>query len=55
MLKRFRNAVFHAQRDYMSKKFVDFMAVGPDSAMWIRSLHSELGRFFLAWSRAHQK
>lgn len=46
-LRRFRNGVFHFQADYFDKRIVDFVALGGDSAAWVRALHSALGRDLL--------
>ena len=48
LLKRYRNATFHYQEEYWSKKFTDFMDSGRNCVKWIRKLNSEFGRYFLA-------
>jgi hypothetical protein len=48
LLQRFRNAVFHYQKDYWSPKFLEFVQE-EDSAIWVRTLNAEFSRWFLAW------
>jgi len=45
-LRQFRNAVFHPQKKYWSKKLFEIMK-DKDSAIKIRKVHSALGRYFL--------
>ena len=49
LLRRYRNGVFHFQRDYYDEHFVEFMRDGPDCVDWIHEVTSEFGRFFLDW------
>ena len=49
LLRRYRNCVFHFQRNYYDERFLDFMRDGINCVEWIRSLNSEFGRYFLAW------
>jgi hypothetical protein len=46
-LKRYRNGVFHFQRDYNDKRFLEFMTQGTDEVTWVRSLNEQFGRYFL--------
>lgn len=46
LLRRYRNGVDHFQADYFSSKFTNFVAM-TDSAVWIRSLHTAIGSYFL--------
>ncbi len=46
-LKRYRNAVFHYQREYFSHKMLE--AMHDDFAQWVTLLYRELGRFFLEY------
>lgn len=48
LLKRYRNGVYHFQKDYFDNRFLDFMK-SEGSATWIRELRQELSRFFLDW------
>jgi hypothetical protein len=50
LLKRYRNGVFHFQRDYHDQRFNDFMSEGDDVVTWVRSLNEQFGRYFLARS-----
>jgi len=47
LLRRYRNGVFHFQREYFDNRFFDF-ASGSDNATWIRLLNDNLSRFFLS-------
>jgi len=47
LLRRYRNGVFHFQKDYMDERFLSFMAEGNDSVSWVRSLNQQFGRYFL--------
>ena len=42
-LRLFRNAAFHYQPHYWSPKMLKFVALGSDSAAWIRELTTALG------------
>lgn len=46
LLRRYRNGVDHFQKDYFSTKFTNFVAM-TGSALWIRSLHTAMGNYFL--------
>ncbi|MDJ0357676.1 hypothetical protein [Paenarthrobacter sp. PH39-S1] len=47
-LRKFRNGVFHFQPKYHDDRLVDFISLGAQSAVWVRGLHSALGRSLLA-------
>lgn len=47
LLKRFRNGIFHFQKDYFDSRFIDFQQ-STDSAKWIRELSEAIGSWFLA-------
>jgi hypothetical protein len=47
LLRIYRNATFHYQEEYEDKKFRAFMEKGMAAVMWIRSLNSEFGSYFL--------
>jgi hypothetical protein len=51
LLKRYRNGVFHFQRDYFDERFTKFMDEGLDAVTWVRSLNEEFGRYFLKQNR----
>lgn len=48
LLRRYRNGVFHFQRDYFDDRFVNLMSNGQSIVGWVQDLHRELGRFLLA-------
>jgi hypothetical protein len=45
LLRRYRNAVFHYQKEYWPEKFVAFLREGESSAAWVRAVHNELQRY----------
>jgi hypothetical protein len=47
LLRRYRNGVFHFQRDYNDERFNEFMRQGNDAVTWVRSLNEQFGRYFL--------
>src|SRR3989344_829781 len=47
LLKRYRNGVFHFQKEYYDEHFMKLMAEGQDIANWIRNLRDEFSRWFL--------
>lgn len=47
LLKRYRNGIYHFQKNYYHSKFMDLIAKGQNVAAWVRSLNSEFGRWFL--------
>jgi hypothetical protein len=47
LLKRYRNGVFHFQKEYYDKRFTELMENGLDIANWIRDLRDEFSRWFL--------
>ena len=47
LLRRYRNGVFHFQRDYHDQRFHEFMTQGIDEIVWVRALNEQFGRFFL--------
>ena len=51
LLRRFRNGVFHYQRNYFDNRFWNFIEEGKRSASWVRDLNSEFGRYFLTWAK----
>ncbi|MCK4798503.1 MAG: hypothetical protein KAT05_14070 [Spirochaetes bacterium] len=46
LLKRYRNGVFHYQKEYNDKRFENFFKES-GTVEWIRSLNREMGRWFL--------
>ena len=49
LLRRYRNGVFHFQKEYFNEKFMGFIDSGFDAVTWIRELREEFSRFFLDW------
>ena len=49
LLKRFRNAVFHFQKDLESEKLLVFLEK-PETEMWTQQVFKAFGRFFLEQS-----
>ena len=49
LLRRYRNGVFHYQRDYWDQRLTGFWMQGAASAAWSRSLNNQFGRWFLSW------
>jgi len=47
LLKRYRNGVFHFQRKYFDRRFLEIVDDGENVVAWIRNLNHEFGRFFL--------
>jgi hypothetical protein len=52
MLKRYRHGVFHFQRTYFDQKYMPFLT-RPDSAPWVRGLHSAFFRYLGEWYKTH--
>ncbi len=48
LLRRYRNAVLHYQREFIDPRFKEF-ARADASAMWAQVLHGEFVRFFSDW------
>ncbi|HEX8843958.1 MAG TPA: hypothetical protein VF791_04915 [Pyrinomonadaceae bacterium] len=55
LLRRYRNAVFHFQKKFSDKRFMDLMLAGKESVEWVSALHREFGRFFMTWWKANKK
>jgi hypothetical protein len=49
LLKRYRNGVFHFQKEYFDERFLGFIRDGKNAVKWIRELREEFSRFFLDW------
>lgn len=49
LLKRFRNAVFHFQKDLESQKLLGFLEK-PETELWTQQVFKAFGRFFLEQS-----
>ena len=48
LLKEYRNAVFHYKKKYNDERLNSFYEAGNQIVVWVRELHDELSRFFLA-------
>jgi hypothetical protein len=53
LLRRYRNGVFHFQKDYFDERFLVFLRDGTSRIEWIRKLHQEFDRFFNDWYKVH--
>jgi hypothetical protein len=51
LLRRYRNGVFHFQRDYFDERFIGFLRDGVSRIEWVQALHGEFERFFAGWSQ----
>lgn len=51
LLKRYRNGVFHFQREYHDDRLTEFIAEGAASAQWAGELHDAFSRWFLDFFR----
>jgi hypothetical protein len=49
LLRRYRNGVFHFQKTYFDRRFVNILEQGKDFVTWVRKLNGEFGRYFLQW------
>ena len=49
LLRRYRNGVFHFQKDYFDQRFANVWFEKRDFVIWVGLLNSEFGRFFLDW------
>jgi len=49
LLRRYRNGVFHFQKDYYDKRFIDFIAEGENTVEWVRRLNTAFGKLFLEY------
>ena len=54
LLRRYRNGVFHFQRDYFDERFMGFFRDGIDRLDWIRRLHMEFESYFYRWANEHR-
>ena len=45
LLRRFRNAVFHHQRDFTDSRFIGLLWEGEEAVLWITALQDEFKRF----------
>jgi hypothetical protein len=54
LLKRYRNGVFHYQKEYNDARFTDLYLKGREVVDWVRQLNQELGKYFLDEMNIHQ-
>ncbi len=47
LLKRFRNGLFHYQKNYGDNRFTELLRPGEDVVPWVRDLHGKIGAYFL--------
>lgn len=50
-LRRYRNGVFHFQKEYFDARFMDLISE-KSSPKWIRELQTEFSRYFLDYFKA---
>jgi hypothetical protein len=55
LLRRYRNGVFHYQRDYFDERFVDLWAQDFEARLWIRRLHDAFAHWIPAWNQSYGK
>jgi hypothetical protein len=55
LLKRFRNAVFHYQKNFLDQRLVDMVRQGQDAEAWVGELDREFRRYFQAWFDARKE
>ncbi len=55
LLKHYRHGVFHFQRNYFDKRFIELIRDGQNAVKWIRDLREEFSRFFLDWFKQNGK
>lgn len=49
LLRRYRNGVFHFQKDYFDERFLGFLRNGVSRIEWVRNLHHEFESYFIKW------
>jgi hypothetical protein len=49
LLRRYRNGVFHYQKDYFDSRFAEVWFQKKDFVTWVRELNRQFGRYFLQW------
>lgn len=47
LLRRYRNGVFHFQKEYFDERFLGFMRDGQNAAAWVSALNRAFGAYFL--------
>jgi hypothetical protein len=46
LLRIYRNATFHYQKDYLHEKFMAFLREGEATATWVRGIHNAFAAYF---------
>jgi len=46
LLRTYRNATFHYQKDYLHEKFMTFLREGEATATWVRTTHNAFAGYF---------
>lgn len=46
LLRIYRNATFHYQKDYLHEKFMTFLREGEATATWVREIHNAFAAYF---------
>jgi hypothetical protein len=55
LLKRYRNGVFHFQKNYFDDRFIAFMRDAKDPVRWVGDLNRAFGAFFLDRFQSEQQ
>ena len=55
LLKRFRNAVFHYQENFLDQRLMDMVHEGQNAEAWVGELDREFRRYFQAWFDARKE
>jgi len=46
LLRIYRNATFHYQKDYLHEKYMTFLREGEATATWVRAIHNAFAGYF---------
>ena len=55
LLKRYRNGVFHYQKHYFDRRFLDVWSQTGEFITWVKSLHSGFSTCLLQWHKDYDK
>jgi len=55
LLRKYRNGVFHYQKDYFDSRFAEVWFQKKEFVTWIRELNGQFGRYFLQWHANYKK
>jgi len=53
LLRRYRNGVFHYQRDYFDERFVNLWAQDFEARFWILRVHDAFARWIPEWNESY--